>query len=292
MSFSDLTLSDLVSLLCSIVSLFVAIVIAVFQMRQSRRIDVLTANQIENEECRYLESVDIEARRFLSKYHADIGLLPLCAIAFVYDKNRPYVREMYAEFRLLSKDVRSKLFERCGWMMCDIDTDDFFSDCMEYLRQTIEMKLSHDSFQQMFYDNGKYVQRALLRYANEKCTFLTYQETDELSDILVKPFQLDDSRSFAESVILEVFDRFGFRICDEAKACQIACLTAKYLAIYSSDYMDLDVDISGRLGCPGSWKGEQIETMEDLFLLTLFEIWFNLWPHDFDGKAGENNVES
>lgn len=287
-----LSVVDWVNLICAALSLFATILIGVWQIRQSNRMDKLEQRQVDAGKKRYEESVEIEARRFLSKYHADIGLLPLCAIAFVYDKNRPYVREMYAEFRLLSKDVRSKLFERCGWMMCDIDTDDFFSDCMEYLRQTIEMKLSHDSFQQMFYDNGKYVQRALLSYANEKCTFLTYQETDELSDILVKPFQLDDSRSFAESVILEVFDRFGFRICDEAKACQIACLTAKYLAIYSSDYMDLDVDISGRLGCPGSWKGEQIETMEDLFLLTLFEIWFNLWPHDFDGKVGENNAES
>lgn len=290
MPFLDLTLSDLASLFCSVVSLVVAIVIAVLQMRQSHCIDALTANQIENEEKRYLESVEIEARRFLSKYHADIGFLPLCAIAFVYDKNRPYVREMYSEFRLLSRDVRSKLFERCGWTMCDVDTDDFFSDCMEYLRQAIEMKLSHDSFQQMFYDNGKYVRRALLRYASEKCVFLTYREDNELSDIVVEPFRLNNSRSFSESVVLEVSNRFGFCDCEEAKACQIACLTAKYLAIYGSDYSD--VDVFEYFGCPGSWNGERIETMEDLFLLTLFEVWSNLWPHTFVRKVGEKNVKS
>lgn len=285
-----LSVVDWVNLICAVLSLFATILIGIWQIRQSNRMDKLEQRQVDAEKKRYEESVEIEARRFLSKYSDCIGLLPLCAVAFVYDKNRAYSRDMYSEFRLFSKDIRLKIFEHCGWSMCDVETDDFFGDCLNCLQHAFERFLLKDNFYHMFNDNGKYLERAILCYTEEIIPHSDFEYKDRLTDILVVPFRNAEWDNYDSSVLDKVKVEFGFGNCSEIEACQIACLTAKYLAIYSSDY--LDIDISGRFGCPGSWKGEQIETMEDLFLLTLFEIWFNLWPHDFDGKVGENNVES
>ena len=275
MSFLDLTLSDWASLFCSVVSLVVAIVIAVLQMRQSHRIDALTANQIENEEKRYLESVEIEARRFLSKYSDCIGLLPLCAVAFAYDKNRVYSRDMYSEFRLLSKNIRLKIFEHCGWSMCDVETDDFFGDCLNCLRQAFERFLLKDNFYHMFYDNGKYLERAILCYAKEDIPHSELEYENRLIDILVVPFRKDALEDYDSSVIDKIKVEFGFGKCSEIEACQIACLVARYIGAYSGRHFDngffVDYD------SPGGWSHEKIETMEDLFLVALFEIWSNLW---------------
>jgi len=44
---------------------------------------------------------------------------------------------------------------------------------------------------------------------------------------------------------------------------------AEYLAIYGNENRNEDKEY----GSPGSFDGERIETMEDLFLLALFEIY-------------------
>lgn len=121
---------DWVNLICAIGSLTASILIGIWQIRQEKRMDKLELIQIEKENKRNQEIVEIEARRFLEKYNNIIGLLPLCAIAVAYNQNRPYSREMYSEFRFLSKDIRLKIFEHCGWVMCDINTDSFFEDCL------------------------------------------------------------------------------------------------------------------------------------------------------------------
>lgn len=235
----------------------------------------LERKQADIEKARYLESVDIEARRFLAKYAGCIGLLPLCAIAFAYDKNRAYSRAMYSEFRLLSRDVRLKIFERCGWVMCDVQTGDFFEDCLKCLQRAVEQFLPKDDFKSMFYDNGKYVERAISCYASCPIPRAEFEYEDRMTEILVIPFRKDALEDYDSSVIEKIKCKFDFGNCDEIEACQVGCLIARYVSIYAGQRLNNDSDV--KYGSPGSWSGEELETMEDLFLVTLFEIWLHLW---------------
>lgn len=270
-----LSVVDWVNLICAALSLFATILIGAWQIRQSCRMDKLEQRQVDIEKKRYEESVEIDTRRFLSKYSDFIGLLPLCAVAFVYDENRAYSRDMYSEFRLLSKDVRLKIFERCGWFMCDVETDDFFGDCMKCLQRAFESFLPKDSFNSMFYERGKYIQRAILCYAKEDIPHSESEYENRLTDILVVPFRNDEWDNYDSSVIDKIKVEFGFGTCDEIEACQIACLVARYIGAYSGQHFDNGFFVD--YGSPGGWSHEKIETMEDLFLVALFEIWSNLW---------------
>lgn len=57
--------------------------------------------------------------------------------------------------------------------------------------------------------------------------------------------------------------------CEAIEVCQLVTVIAEYLAIYGNENRNEDKEY----GSPGSYDGERIETMEDLFLLALFEIY-------------------
>ncbi len=272
-----MTIPETASLGCAVLSLVATILIGLLQIRQNRRVNIMAEKQRQTEQRRYEESVDIEARKFLSTYHDTIGLLPLCAIAVAYNKTRPYSRKMYADFRLLSDDVRRKIFEYCDWKMCDIDSSDFFADCLLKLELAIKQFLPKDIFSRMFYDHGKYVERAIKQYASKSLPHTDYKYNDSLSDVIRKPFQ---NGPYDKGVLDQVIDRFPFKNCPEQDTCQTACTTAKYIAFYSGQKIH-DMDDETNYGAPGAWSGEEIETMEDLFLLTLFEIWSNIWDIEY-----------
>lgn len=52
-------------------------------------------------------------------------------------------------------------------------------------------------------------------------------------------------------------------------ACRFALTVAFYAATYGSGDEANDKDY----GCPGGFDGERIETMEDLFLLAVFQMY-------------------
>lgn len=286
-----MSVADWVNLICAVLSLCVTIIIGILQIMQSSRINKLELHQADIEKKRYEESVEIEACRFISKHARHIGLLPLCAIAFAYSKSRPYSREMYSEFRLLSRDVRLKIFEHCGWSMCDVETDDFFNDCMRCLQKAFEIFLPKDNFYSMFYDGGKYVERAISYYGEKMIPHLEFEYDKDMTDILVIPFYNDNWRKYDSSVIDKVKARFDFENCSEIEVCQIVCSVARRISTNSGGHLDSGHNEFVDYGSPGFWSYERIETMEDLFLVTLFDVWSNLWILK-EGSVLMKNVEN
>lgn len=65
--------------------------------------------------------------------------------------------------------------------------------------------------------------------------------------------------------------KYGFESCEPVEACQLVTVIAEFLAIYGNENKNKNKD--KEYGCPGSYDGERIETMEDVFLLALFEIY-------------------
>ena len=62
---------------------------------------------------------------------------------------------------------------------------------------------------------------------------------------------------------------YNFDGCEPVEECQLVTMIAEFLATYGNENKTEDKEY----GRPGSCDGERIETMEDLFLLALFEIY-------------------
>ena len=263
-----MSVSDWVSLISAILSLAATIAIAVIQYRQSKRMNSFEVRQAEIEEKRYQESVEIQARQFLVKYHDMIDLLPLCAIAFSYDSTRLYSRAMYSEFLLFSEDVRLKIFEHCGWKMCDAKVG-LFADCMFCLRQLVASCLSYDYFDEVFEANGAYVRECIDEYPNDLLSnyheliakvnhYFVQLSTNRHNEIMKTKFKSDICHLFSGNT--SSFDN-----------CVITC----YLAINFATGNFLKKSFVSN-AVYGFSDMKHIETGEDLFLFTLFETWSNL----------------
>ena len=80
-----MSVSDWISIICAGVALIVTVIIAVLQIRQSNCMERFEKRQDKRDEQRHQESVKAQAVSFISKYYKDRGLIPLCAIATMYN---------------------------------------------------------------------------------------------------------------------------------------------------------------------------------------------------------------
>ena len=87
--------------------------------------------------------------------------------------------------------------------------------------------------------------------------------------VLSEAFESRDA-SFAPISYLK--NEYQFESSSEIEACRFASTIAFYAATYGSGDEANDKDY----GCPGGFDGERIETMEDLYLLTVFQIYTKL----------------
>lgn len=81
-----------------------------------------------------------------------------------------------------------------------------------------------------------------------------------------------ESRDASFTPISYLKKEYQFESSSEIEACRFASTIAFYAATYGSGDEVNDKDY----GCPGGFDGERIETMEDLFLLTVFQIYTKL----------------
>lgn len=259
-----MSISDLVSIICTVISLGVTIWIAVMQKKQSNRMEEFEKRQDERDEKRYYDNLQSQATSFISKYYRDKGLMPLCAIATMYDSSFPYDRKMYREYCCFSKEVQNEILKLCRLDLSVTDVN-IYKICLEELNSLIKRYLPNDK--NIFYDNGKYLERSLSRYSKE----FVNPENDyqkHIPDILSSTF--DDTHK-NNKPIQQLIEYYDFGGCNEIEACQIATLTAKYIAIYGRE----DSVTDKNFGYPNDFLEESYLTMEDLFLSTLFELYIN-----------------
>lgn len=224
------------------------------------------------------------AQKFIADHHDVVGLIPLCAVAQAYDPCFHYHREMYNEFLQLSQSVQRKIFECLGWTMCDFHDEDFMGYCMTLLEQAVSVFSPKDCFGRMFNEGGKYVKRAILYSGKDAVPNVSFEYEDGISDIVCVPFR--DHRK--DIPIIEIVrDRYNFGGCCPIMTYYIACKTAGLIAVYAGQNSTHENEYA-EYGSPGGWSGEVLETMEDLFLSTLFEIWTSLHDvieYDIDGRG-------
>lgn len=287
---SQISISDWISIFCSFISLFVTIIIAGLQMRQSKKMADFEKRQDEREEQRYAENVKKQAVSFISKYYSNRGLIPLCAMAAMHNELFYYSREMYREFCCLRQEVQNAILEYCNLDLRVTKIDDFFGKCIDAVENVIKENFPND--ESVFYEGGKYVYRSLKYFSNEKIPneYIKYhakymdnpltkafnEGKNEnalydlcIRDVLREAFKSDKTD---ELPIFKLKAYYDFASSTEIEACQFVTTLAKYIAIFGSE----KENDNSTYGTPGGYAGETIDTMEDLFLQTLFYIYINL----------------
>lgn len=278
--------NELAELICAFISLFVTVIIGKKQSCQSKRMEELERRQDERDERRHAEGNKAQAIEFISKHYADRGLIPLCAVAAMHNDLFHYSRKMYWEFCCLVPEVQNLILEFCNLDLRVRGEDDLFVRCITAVEAALRDRFPED--ESVLYDDGKYVLRSLERYAGERLPAL---RVDLLPECLDSSFLSPDSCTLEydhliRKVLSEAFEsrdasftpishlknEYQFESSSEIEACRFASTVAFYAATYGSG----DEANNRYYGCPGGFDGERIETMEDLFLLTVFQIYTKL----------------
>ena len=273
-------------IICSAISLFVTIVIAVIQIWQSWRMGKFEQRQDERDERRHAEGNRAQAIEFISSHYADRGLIPLCAVAAMHNDLFHYSRKMYWEFCCLVPEVQNLILKYCSLDLRVRGEDDLFVRCIAAVEAVLRDRFPED--ESVLYDDGKYVLRSLERYAGERlpeprvnllpeCLDSSFLPPDSCTpgyDYLIRKVLSEafESRDASFAPISYLKNDYQFESSPEIKACRFASTVAFYAATYGSG----DEATNRDYGCPGGFDGERIETMEDLFLLAVFQIYTKL----------------
>lgn len=278
--------NELAELICAFISIFVTVIIGKKQSCQSKRMEELERRQDERDERRHAEGNKAQAIEFISKHYADRGLIPLCAVAAMHNDLFHYSRKMYWEFCCLVPEVQNLILEFCNLDLRVRGEDDLFVRCITAVEAALRDRFPED--ESVLYDDGKYVLRSLERYAGERLPALRVDLLPECLDSSFLPpdsctLEYDhlirkvlseafESRDASFTPISHLKNEYQFESSSEIEACRFASTVAFYAATYGSG----DEANNRYYGCPGGFDGERIETMEDLFLLTVFQIYTKL----------------
>lgn len=163
---------DIVSAFVAIVTLIATVIIGIMQIKQNRKMDEQSQKIDERDEQRRNDRIYSDATKFILKYSspghdAEIYLLPLCVMAYKYNPIYPYRREMYREFCSLTEETQNCILKRQN---IDIKSsnkcDNFYVDMLDVLKSDIDKNYPND--RDLYYENGKYFERALLHHGNEE----------------------------------------------------------------------------------------------------------------------------
>lgn len=273
-------------LICAVISLLVIAIIGMKQYCQSKRMEEFERRQDERDERRHAEGNKAQAVEFISKYYTDRGLIPLCAVAAMYNDLFHYSRKMYWEFCCLVPEVQNLILKYCDLDLRVRGEDDLFVRCIAAVEAALRDRFPEDKT--ILYEDGKYVLRSLERYAGERLpaprvdlpperldsSFLSPDGCAPEYDYLIRKVLSEafESRGASFTPISHLKKEYQFQASSEIEACQFATTVAFYAATYGSGDETNDRDY----GCPGGFDGERIETMEDLFLLAVFQIYTKL----------------
>lgn len=277
-----------IDLFCSISSLATAIIIACVQYRQSEKMSEFERKIDERDERRHCEEIKAQAVAFISKHYKDKRIIPLCAIAAMYNDLFYYTRDIYREFCCFTRETQNKILEYCEVDLKVQDEPEFYTRCIDVVKEVVRDKFPNDI--DIFYENGKYVLRCLDIYGSNKLPqrkIAYYRYSDipliqsyfwdnpeaqyqiPIRDILRDAFK----KRNCQNPIKILSDKYNFQNTQECCACQFATTVMSYIAIFANQKNSYK-----NYGCPDEQfleQGEEIK-MEDIFLLALYNVYINL----------------
>lgn len=285
-----MTFSDSVAIISAAISIIVAIIIAIIQYKQSQLMQHLTERQDARDEKRRNEYVYSEATKFILKYSSagrlsEIYFLPLCVMAYKYNPIYPYRRKIYREFCSLTEEIQNEILKREYIDIRSKKEKKFFQKLLNSLMNMISIMYPTDK--NIFYDDGKYFERALLNSGQHEIPEITcktdkyYSELEHIFESIKKemPTQMDYENHITNLLCYEKSEKpietlfyeetnLGFPdSADEILISYLCCKIAEYVPTIShlkersESYDSEDYE--------GKWY------MEDLFLMALYNIYVN-----------------
>lgn len=271
---------DVIALVIAVLGIVVAIVIGSGQIYLANKMKDSETCQDNRDEKRRQDMIYSETTKFIQKYSSEghdseILLLPYCIAAYKYNLTYPYRREIYREFCAMTEEVQNEVLKRQGIDLRSFRCNDYYDRLLCNLKDIIKVTFPGDL--DIFYDNGKYLERALIHhgakevpkircsvdadekvicnlasemdYAEHVTNLLTYHADEKpIKTLLYEP----TSMGFPDSA-------------DEILVSYLCCVIARYVALYSEHESICEND-----GCALDYSG--IIFMEDEFLRALHEL--------------------
>lgn len=283
--------ATVVGLVISGISLLVAVIIGGCQIKQNNRMAAFEKRQDERDEKRHNEEIYAETTRFIQKYsvggnEAEIRLLPLCIAAYQYNPVYPYRREIYREFCGLPEDVQHSILTRNNIDIPCNKSNHYFGECLDKLQKEIEEHCPND--RSLFYDGGKYLERALLHHGEKEIPNVRCAIDTEQRKLLNSPIgkmskslsheDMDYETHITNLLAYEADKQPILRLAkeptslgipvdsDEILICHLCCIIAEYVPCY----LNKNQEIYENTGCVCDYNG--IRYMEDAFLTALHSI--------------------
>lgn len=254
-----------VQVLCAAIPAILTIGLTIYlahrDNKHDKRIDKMTEEQRQIENRRHQDVTNAAARTFIHKYYQKKGLIPLCAIASMYDNVRQYHSAMYNDFCCLTIEEQNRVMECIELDLRVTPIDDIYQVCYDALLDIARNKIGDETG---LYDNGKYIHRALHHHASHKLPNTHYDEQDHITDILAASYLHEG----VSTPIAHLWTYYNAQNSQEISCCHVTNLIAGYIAIYWGIKPETQ---NKKYGEPGSVQDDsELETMEDLFLWTLF----------------------
>lgn len=255
---------------------------------------------------------DREADEYLRSYHENRGLVPLAAMAELYGSSQDFCRPLYVDFLRLSQAAQDSVFARLKIVRPKKLGGNFWPALSERLERDYKERFPED--RHGFHDAAKYMGRAFTVYRREPIPKWPITLPDEvvalrpasdgpirwasgsdnvaivgsnieylgaLTDVLAAAFRDKELRPLELMLGNLIPAEQGVR------ACYSECMFAGYFAMYLG--MESKPGFTERpdYGSPGSFEYEVLETMEDVFLWALFQIYTNLLLPDTEAENSE-----
>lgn len=280
--------ATVVGLVIAVISLLVAVIIGGCQIKQNNRMAAFEKRQDARDEKRYNDETYAKVTRFIQKYsvggyEAEIYLLPLCIAAYQYNPVYPYRREIYREFCGLSEDVQHSILARCNIDIPCHKSNRYFSECFDKLQKEIKAYCPDDK--SLFYDGGKYLERALLHHGKNEIPDVQCAIDEEQRKLLDSPVgkisktlshEDMDYKTHIQNLLAYEADKqpisrlaneptsLGIPVeADEILICYLCCVIAEYVPCYLNKNQEIYENVCDYNG---------IRYMEDAFLTALHSI--------------------
>lgn len=278
------------SLIIAIISVWVAKNIGNTQIKQNEEMEKLQRKIDERDEKRHMDEINSKSNAFLTKYIDNIKLLPLCAIASMYKTSSNFIKysnEMYNEFSVLPIEMQNNILKQ-GKVNFEIkEYKNFYILCTDKLKKCFEEISKNDV--EFFSENEKIFKESMDNFVKNQKVLNVFTETVSLESCTSKTVYERDYnfRNLCFSQILgHIKDKYEelnlndlFMMDMENKSsknrswfCYCVCLRIGFfIIVYKSLNNDIDEILKSEI-----ILDEDCETIEDLFLWCLFEIYTKL----------------
>lgn len=279
---------DIIALVVAILGIITAIIVGGGQIHLAKKMKDFEIRQDERDERRRHDLICSESIKFIQKYstsgyESEILLLPLCIVAYKYNRIYPYRREIYREFCSMTEEVQNEILRRQNIDLTLNKVGNYYSRLLQNLRNIIKQKFPSD--RDVFYDNGKYFERAIINhgskevpnircaidvdkqaaYASPFCASICKESDMDYVDHITNLFAYHADEKPISSLWMEPTSMGSPDSADEILPSYLCCIIAEHAASYSGHEPACE-----NIGYVCDYNG--VLYMEDIFLRALYEL--------------------